>query len=160
MTDAPGNLRRLSQVARSVAVATRAALQAEWASVALAMSDADWLMTAADTREDAPFIRMPADGLLGTWLRQEQAIFRVDDRSLAKLRASLSESEEWLFSTADARLLAPITIETALVGVIVAGPGVAGSIYPISHFNFMKAIAEMAGPMLAAFIDIRGSQAA
>ena len=160
MTDAPGNLRGLSQVARSVAVATRSALQAEWATVALAMGDAGWLTTAADTREDAPFVRLPVQGLLGAWLRHEQAIFRHDDPALAGLRSSLSEAESSLFTLHGARLVAPVLVEGELAGVIATGPGIAGSIFPVSHLNFLKSLSEMAGPMLGAFTDFSDSQAA
>ena len=160
MTDAPGNLRGLSQVARSVAVATKSALQAEWVAVALAMGDADLLTTAADTREDAPFIRLPSKGLLGSWLRHEQAVFRCDDPALAKLRSTFSAAESSLFALHGATLVAPVVVEGALAGVIATGPGIAGSIYPVSHLNFLKSLSEMAGPMLAAFTDFQDSQAA
>lgn len=134
-----------STLVHSIAVSTQMATQASWVSVLLRSADGDWYVTAADTRPDAPFMRLRHNGQVPKWLETEQAVIRSNDPFLSEQNIPFDEWDTALFKKSGTRLAAPVLNGDSLIGLIAVGKGVAGSRYPVSHLNFLKSMADMAG---------------
>ncbi len=120
------------------------ALQSDWAALAMRDDGAEWLTTVADTRPDAPFIKLRVGDPLATWLASQQSILRRDDPELARLRGKMTDTDRSVFESAGAYLVAPMTRDLELVGLLAVGHGAAGTHYPVSHLNFLRAAADLA----------------
>ena len=134
-----------SALVHGIAVSTQTALQAEWVAVLLPSDDSDWLVTAADTRPDAPFVRVRRHGHIGLWLRTEEAVLRASHPFLKDPTIQFDKSEVDLFGDTGARLAAPVLGGTSLAGMLIVGRPLGRSAYPVSHLNFAKSLADVAG---------------
>jgi signal transduction histidine kinase len=142
-----------SSLVHSIAVSTQLAIQASWVAVLVRSDDGEWFVTAADTRPDAPFIRLLHNSQVPKWLEMEQAVLRSNHPFLDEPRVPFDEWDRALFRTFEAELAAPVMGEYGLLGLVVAGKGAAGSHYPVSHLNFFKSMADMAGMAVQGHVE-------
>ncbi len=146
MSDGPNSF---SGLVRSIATSAQAAIQADWVAVLLRSDDAEWFVTSADTRQDAPFIKVRHNSQVAKWLESQDAVLRVSDPYLQEPAVQFDEWDDALFDEHRIQLAAPINDGTGLIGIMVAGAGVAGSTYPVSALNYMKSLSAVAGLAIA-----------
>ena len=138
-----------SLLVHSIALSAQTAIQSTWAAVLLRSEDGDWFVTSADTRPDAPFIRLRHNGQVPKWLESQDAVLRANDKFLNEPAVQFDEWDKALFGEFDVQLVAPATAESGLVGVLIAGRGVAGNVYPVSALNYLKSVSDVAGLAVA-----------
>ncbi len=134
-----------SSLVRSIANSAQSAIQADWAAVLLRSEDGEWFVTSADTRADAPFIRLKHNSQVPKWLESQDAVLRASDPFLDESSVPFDEWDDALFAEHAVQLAAPIASDSKLIGVILAGDGVAGNVYPVSALNYLKSVSEVAG---------------
>ena len=145
----PEGLNSFSLLVHSIALSAQSAIQSSWAAVLLRSEDGEWLVTSADTRPDAPFIRLRRNGQVPKWLESQDAVLRANDPYLQEPAVQFDEWDKALFEEFDVQLVAPVAGESGLTGVIVAGRGVAGNVYPVSAMNYLKSVSDVAGLAVA-----------
>ena len=139
-----------SLLIRSVANSVQSAIQSSWAAVLLKSDDGEWFSTSADTRPDAPFIKLRHNSQIAKWLESQDGVLRASDPLLTTPSETFDEWDEALLEEHHVEIISPVNDGGILIGVIVAGEGVAGSAYPVSSLNYMKSISDVAGMAIAA----------
>ncbi len=142
MSDGPNSF---SELVHSIAVSAQSAIQSNWVAVLLRSDDAEWFVTSADTRPDAPFIKLRHNSRIGKWLETQGAVLRAGEPFLEQPGTELDEWDEALFAEHGVQLAAPIDSGSGLIGVLAAGNGVAGNVYPVSALNYLKSLSAVAG---------------
>lgn len=141
----PQGSNSFSSLVHSIAMSAQTAIQSDWAAVLLRSDDGEWFTTSADTRADAPFIRLKHNSQAPKWLESQGAVLRAGDPFLDEVSVPFDEWDEALFAEHLVQLAAPIADESGLIGVLLAGPGVAGNVYPVSALNYLKSVSDVAG---------------
>ncbi len=147
MTDASNSL---SPLVRSIAVSVQSAVQASWSAVLLRSADGEWYETAADSRPDAPFIRLRHNGQVPKWLETQDAVLRREDPFFKEPAVQFDQWDDDLFDEYGTQLAAPISGTDGLNGVVLVGKAVAGNAYPVSALNYLKSISSVAGMAVSA----------
>lgn len=147
MTDGSNSL---SPLVRSIAMSVQSAVQASWAAVLLRSADGEWYETAADTRPDAPFIRLRHNGQVPKWLETQDAVLRREDPFLNEPAVQFDQWDDDLFDEHRVQLAAPLLAPDGLEGVLLVGKAVAGNVYPVSALNYLKSISSVAGMAVSA----------
>lgn len=138
-----------SSLVHNIAMSAQSAIQSNWAAVLLRSEDGEWIVTSADTRPDAPFIRLRHNGQVPKWLEAQDAVLRANDPFLAEPAVQFDEWDMALFAEHGSQLAAPIQGESGLIGVLLAGNGIAGNVYPVSSLNYLKSVSDVAGMAIA-----------
>lgn len=155
MSDGPNNF---SSLVHSIALSAQSAIQSKWTAVLLRSEDGDWLVTSADTRADAPFIRLRHNSQVPKWLESQDAVLRSSEPFLEEPAVPFDEWDEALFEEHGVQLAAPIMNEGNLIGVLISGPGVAGNVYPVSSLNYLKSVSNIAGLAIGGHADSQGEK--
>ncbi len=142
-----------SSLVHSIAISAQSAIQADWAAVLLRSEDGEWLVTSADTRQDAPFVRLRHNSQVPKWLESQDAVLRSADPFLDEPAVQFDEWDKALFGEHGVKLAAPISDGSNLIGLLVAGNGVAGDVYPVSALNYLKSISHVAGLAVSGHSD-------
>ncbi len=142
MPDGPN---QYSNLVNRIAVSAQSAIQAGWAGVLLLSEDREWFVTSADTRPDAPFIRLKHNSQVPKWLESQDAVLRSSDPFLGESAIPFDEWDEAVFSEHGVQLAAPIMDDDRLMGVLLAGNSVSSNAYPVSSLNYFKSVADVAG---------------
>ena len=149
----PQGSNSFSSLVHSIAMSAQTAIQSDWAAVLLRSEDGEWFTTSADTRADAPFIRLKHNSQVPKWLESQGAVLRAADPFLDETSVPFDEWDEALFTEHLTQLAAPIADESGLIGVLLAGPGVAGSVYPVSALNYLKSVSDVAGLAISGHVS-------
>ena len=142
-----------SELVHRIAVSTREAIQSEWVAVLLRSEDNEWFVTSADTRPDAPFIRLRHNSQTPKWLEEQDAVLRSNDPFLQEPAVPFDEWDESLFEEHGVQLAAPISGNSGVSGVLLAGKSVAGNVYPVSSLNYLKSLSDVAGMAISGHAD-------
>lgn len=146
MSDGPNSF---SELVHSVAISVQSAIQSDWVAVLLRSEDGEWFVTSADTRQDAPFIRLRHNSQVPKWLESQDAVLRSGDPYLEEPAVQFDEWDDTLFEEHNVQLAAPINDGKNLIGVVLSGGGVAGNVFPVSALNYLKSISSVAGLAIA-----------
>lgn len=145
----PEGSNNFSLLVHSIALSAQSAIQSSWAAVLLRSEDGEWFVTCADTRPDAPFIKLRHNSQVPKWLESQGAVLRANDTFLQEPAVQFDEWDEALFKGSGVQLAAPIAGEQGLIGLLVAGKGVAGNVFPVSAMNYLKSVSDVAGLAVA-----------
>lgn len=146
MSDDPNSF---SELVHSIAMSAQSAVQADWVAVLLRSEDSEWFVTSADTRPDSPFIRLRHNSQVAKWLETQDAVLRSNDLFLKEPAVQFDEWDDALFDDFRVQLAAPINDGSGLIGMLLAGNGVAGNVYPVSSLNYLKSLSAVAGLAIA-----------
>ena len=113
-----------SLLIRSVANSVQSAIQSSWAAVLLKSDDGEWFSTSADTRPDAPFIKLRHNSQIAKWLESQDGVLRASDPRLTTPSETFDEWDEALLEEHHVEIISPVNDGGILIGVIVAGEGV------------------------------------
>lgn len=154
----PEGSNSFSLLVHSIALSAQSAIQSAWVAVLLRSEDGEWFVTSADTRPDAPFIRLRHNGQVPKWLESQDAVLRAGDSFLKEPAVPFDEWDEALFQESEVKLASPIAGPSGLIGLIVAGNGVAGNVYPVSAMNYLKSVSDVAGLAVSGHSGAQGEK--
>lgn len=146
MTDGSNSF---SALVRNITLSVQSAMQTDWVAVLLRSDDGEWFVTSADTRQDAPFIRLRHNGQVPKWLEAQDAVLRAADPYRDEPAVQFDQWDDALFEEHNVQLAAPIRDGSNLIGVLLTGNGVAGGVFPVSALNYLKSLSDVAGLAVA-----------
>ncbi|NQW16514.1 MAG: GAF domain-containing protein [Chloroflexi bacterium] len=132
----------MQALAGSVTETLRRTVQSDWIAIMAPGPSRSGFTITADTRAEASHGRLPANGMVASWMVKKHTALQVVDIDADPELQAMSQAERRDVDSCDAVLFVPMIVKGSLTGIIAVGSKLVGSGYSSGDLSFLTTAAE------------------